>query len=384
MVVGCGPTGAVVAALLARAGHRVTAIDRDHGPNEGILIVTPPAREVLDELGWGPLLDATGTAVEADVLAVSGAHDRVELPVRWLAVPRPAAVAELASAAVRQGVTLISGYEAVAPIWEERRVVGVRARDRDGVDHELLARIVVDASGREALLPHLLGHVLPRQGPRRVRALARGGPVEKSVTQLAVVDRQWLLAAPLEGGPVSAVLRRTSVPGREDLSGLESDLQRLVGDRWKEPVLDRSLGVVGLHLRSHAGEGWVAVGEAGGCGGPGLPSVTSTGIARAASAAWEIDLGLRSGRQLGSGELGATVALGRQTVFFDSYLERVLARVAAVGELGRAVARTDAADHLAALLGGEWAARRGRLRRLLLLWRIDRRARRELRRRRKA
>ncbi len=384
VVVGCGPAGAVVSTLLARAGHRVTVLDRDLDPERGLLVLTRPGSEVLDDLGWLAGLSSLPGARRESRLELIGAEDRVRLPVGWLVVPRRAAVDSMADGADRAGATLVPGLAAVAPLWKNRRVVGVRARDAGGGDHELTARVVVDASGREALLPHLLGHVLPRPGPRRVRIAATGANGASGGLELAVIDRQWLLAAPTEEGAVSAVLRRMSLPGRdEDIGELEQVVDGLVGSLWGGLRIRGEARRVGLHLRTHAGDGWVAVGEAGGCGGPGLPSVSSTGLARAASAAWEVDLCLRAGREVGADELGATVTLGRQTVFFDSYLERVMARVAAVGQLRDAAARPETATHLVSLLGGEWAVHRGRVGRLLFVWRLDRRARRELRRRRR-
>ena len=34
-IIGCGPTGLFLGAALARRGHRVTAVDRDPGPDPG-------------------------------------------------------------------------------------------------------------------------------------------------------------------------------------------------------------------------------------------------------------------------------------------------------------------------------------------------------------
>ncbi len=380
LVIGCGPAGLVAAGLLARAGHRVTAIDRDRSPRRDGLVLTPPGLEVLSELGWLESLASCPDFRVTRALRVSCVGERVELATEWRTIAREQAVVAMGDGAAAAGVELLDGLTAFAPLWDGERVVGMRARDAAGAVCDLAASAVVDATGPEALIPHILGQVLPRHGPPRLRFVALSGREPDSDHDLAILERHWIQWHPVEGGVIRAVVRGELTPPSDPTDWFRG-LLATVGWTGAEVVAVQGKPVsVGLNLRAYAGSGWVAVGEAGGCGGPGLPSVTSSGLAHAASAAWELDLALKAGRPVGRGELGATVTLGRQTVYLDAYLERVLARVAAVGQLSDALREARRSSGLAALLGGEWAVRSNRLRHLLMLWRLDRRARRTLRR----
>jgi len=383
LVLGCGPAGLVASGLLARAGHRVTAIDRNRDARRDALVLTPPGLEVLAELGWLESLVGGRDAHAATTLRVRGAREQIGLEVGWRSFARQPAVEAMATAASAAGVELRLGLSAFAPLWDGERLTGMRARDDAGATCELAASAVVDATGPEALVPRLLGQVLPRHGPPRLRVVAATERAPDVDLDLAILERHWVEWSPVDGGLVRAVMRSALDPEWTSAESLRDYLARAgwtQAERLSTPERPVS---VGLNLRAYAGDGWVAVGEAGGCGGPGLPSVTSSGLAHAASAAWELDIALGAGRPIGRSELGATVTMGRQTVYLDAYLERVLARVAAVGQLAEAVADARRAQAIAALLGGEWAVRGGRLRRLLMLWRLDRRARRTMRRERK-
>ena len=384
LVIGCGPAGLVAAGLLARAGHRVAAVDRARPPRCDALVLTPPGLEVLGELGWLESLTSCPDFRVTAAVRVCGAGERVELASGWRTIARGPSVVAMTAAAASAGVELLSGLTAFAPLWDGERLAGMRCRDSAGAVCDLAASAVVDATGPEAVIPHLLGQVLPRHGPPRVRIVAVSGRPPEVDLDLLIFERHWIQWHPVEGGVVRAVVRGELAPSSDPTDALRGLLAE-VGWNGAEVLKVQGRPVsVGLNLRSYAGSGWVAVGEAGGCGGPGLPSVTSSGLAHAASAAWELDLALRAGRPVGRGELGATVTLGRQTVYLDAYLERVLARVAAVGQLADALAEPKRSSALAALLGGEWAVRSGRLGHLLMLWRLDRRARRTMRRARRA
>jgi hypothetical protein len=169
-------------------------------------------------------------------------------------------------------------------------------------------------------------------------------------------------------------------------------------DRDLEPVLDElpefvehALGgridgaravvdAVGQHLLAQAGDGWVAVGAAAGCGGPGLPGIAATGVVGASLAAWEADLALRAGRAPAAGQFGATISHARRAIALGSLLERALMRAAEHGLLGWAAGTPARRRLLGAMLAGDWGPEIGRIRRSWYLWRLDRLTRRAARR----
>jgi len=289
LVVGCGPSGLVAAALLARAGHRVTAIDSAEEPApRGPLVLTRPGIAVLAELEWvDDLRSLTGCSTSSElVLGCPGSS--VVVSDRWemVTVARSTALELFADRALMLGVTLMHGYTAVAPLWEERRVVGVRARDSRGVEHTLSAKAVVDASGPSSFLAGALGKLLPHRGAPRCRVvgwLADGAPEKPA---LAIAHGHWVQTLPSQGGEVVAVVHCDSDPPGDP----EVMIDRCVGFLG-EVVPPRATGCavvaqrVGTSLLAQAGDGWIAVGEAAGCGSPGSPGTTSTGLAVASTAA---------------------------------------------------------------------------------------------------
>lgn len=368
----------VAAALVARAGYRVTLVDSRMRTGTGALLVTEPGLQVLSELG-----------VEEEVRQLQGAHGwagltvrgsaheaRLEKDWRMVSAPRGPALDLLEKRAVSFGVTVIGGFTASVPVWERRRVSGVRCRDRDGREYELGARVVVDATGPESFLPTVLGQLLPRRvGPRcRFSGTCHGSP--ERGPSLSGDGGNWVLACPGEEAVLTGV---TACPVSPEVVRLEagSVAERLLGCRVQldsTSVVARRVG--GVH-RTVAGEGWVAVGEAAGCGAPGLPGVTAGGLLLAASAAWEIDLALqKKDRAFSGGSVGATVAMARQRVYLETLAERVLGRVLRVGMLDEAVRTSRRRAVLTDILQGNWADPRGRFSRLYYLWSLDRKSRR--------
>ncbi len=367
VVVGAGPAGLVAAASLARAGRRVVLVDRQAATPPGPLVLGGPAPEVLQALGWlEPLLSLPGVRRSAR-LRLESEREQLELDgdAELLVVERPAALAEMTAMAAASGVALERGVAASGLLWEGRRVTGVRLRGAGGTERQLLAGVVVDASGPSCWLTTAVGQLLPRRGSRRVRLVGRLGGVSPAQPVLAAAVGSGVLLLP--GGDLVATVT-CPAEGPPDVDALAGVVRSAVGRDLEARLAAPRVGTQPI---VQAGEGWVAVGEAAGSGAPWLPSRTSAGLAIAATAAWEVSLALAEGKAVGGGQLGATLALSRQALRLERLLDRALARAASVGFLTGAAAGPWRRRTLAALLFGSWVPLRGGLGELCYLWWLD-------------
>ena len=189
LVAGAGPGGSAAAALLARAGLRVTLVDRTAFPRDKPCseYMSPEPVRILDRLGVVAALEAAGavalegTAVTAPggarlqgVFARAGHH-----PFRatGLSVSRRILDHELAGAAERAGAELLERTAVEELLYHRGAVAGAVLRDRDGRRRALHARLTVGADGLRSLVARRLGS--RRHGrPRRVAFVAHLDGVE--------------------------------------------------------------------------------------------------------------------------------------------------------------------------------------------------------------
>ena len=162
IVIGGGPGGAVASARLARHGRRVLVLERDRFPRfhlgESLL---PESLGILDAIGLLPEVDArfirkpgahfhdSYTDRSARFDFGEAFHPRYRYAYQ---VPRDEFDALLLSHAEKQGATVRHGWTADRVCFEGDVAVGVLARDPEGRACTLDARVVVDATGRDALL----------------------------------------------------------------------------------------------------------------------------------------------------------------------------------------------------------------------------------------
>lgn len=171
LVVGGGPGGSTTSALLAKRGRKVIVLERDHLPRfhigESLL---PSSTPVLQELGLFEELDRMfirkysarflddGLGVDA-----AGSTARYEfagafppaIPHAW-EVTRAEFDNLLLRNAQKHGVDVREGWRVKGAIREgskeDGRVIGVEAIAPDGTTKRIGAKVVVDATGRDALL----------------------------------------------------------------------------------------------------------------------------------------------------------------------------------------------------------------------------------------
>ncbi len=223
LVVGSGPTGLTVGAVLARRGHRVTSVDRDPGPGAG---GTWPRRGVMQfahahnfrpQVSW--LLQAEWPEAyaawrslgpeptEPEGLGPSG--DPVIVHSRRMTYERALRIA----AQDVSGLALHAGH--VDRLVEEcGRVVGAVV-DGTRIDADL----VVDASGRASRLSGSTNTLGGDCGMAyvdrayRLRPGAEPGPVSNLIGWFGSFDGYQVLVFPQERGSFSVVLVRPTADG---------------------------------------------------------------------------------------------------------------------------------------------------------------------------
>jgi flavin-dependent dehydrogenase len=289
LVVGGGPAGSTVATLLARAGRTVMVCDRERFPRfhvgESLLPQSVPLFRrlgVWEQLLTGPFQRKWGAQF---CFEPEGRGSRIEFG-RGLDPGNPMSFqvrrAELdhlllrnaaaSGAEVREGVTVR------AVRFAGERATGALLRDEAGGEEEVAARLVVDASGRDAFLGGQLG-LRERDPALRQMAMfshfrgARMGLGRDGGDILVVgapLGWYWMIPLDAETTSVGVVFPGRIAAERQGRSSEEffADLvarspevsSRLAGATRVEdvhPIADFS-----YRLRRFAGDGWVTVGDA--------------------------------------------------------------------------------------------------------------------------
>lgn len=169
-IVGASIAGCAEAVLLARQGAKVALIESHSNPQAFKRLCThyiqPSAVPTMERLGLlQPIIDAG--ARPSDVYSwtrygwFSFAHESSEPPASQYSgwnIRRETLdpiIRELAAGT--QGVDMMLGHTVTALLRDGERVSGVVAREQDGHEHELRAKLVVGADGRGSQVAKLAG-----------------------------------------------------------------------------------------------------------------------------------------------------------------------------------------------------------------------------------
>jgi flavin-dependent dehydrogenase len=241
--------------------------------------------------------------------------------------------AALLANAVRAGAELWEGWQALAPIWEGNRVVGLRAASPSGEPRELRCRVFLDASGQQAFLASRMGWRFPYPRHRKVAAVShfRGAWLppgrESGNITIALTDGGWFWLIPFRDDTVSvgAVLDvakwRARDGGAEDLFRFALRATPEVARRLEAatPVLPfNAIQNFSYRVMHVAGDGYCAIGDAAGF----LDPIFSTGVflatTTAAAAARDVREAFARRSRVESHDFGPTIALTRslQRLFF--------------------------------------------------------------------
>jgi flavin-dependent dehydrogenase len=221
LVIGGGPAGSTIGALLARQGHRVTILEKDRHPRFHIGESLLPANLALfEKLGvaqevkaigiekWGAEFVSPWHEKKSETFNFGDAWDKT-MPFSYQ-VRRSEFDEILIRNAARLGAEVIEGCRvrdvAFAP---DGNGATVKAQHEDGRTEEWRARFVVDASGRDTLLGKKFD--LKRRNPKHnscalyahfTGAARHPGQAEGNIT-IFWFDHGWFWLIPLADGATS-------------------------------------------------------------------------------------------------------------------------------------------------------------------------------------
>lgn len=322
LVLGGGPAGSVTAALLARDNIAVTLLERARFPRFHLgESLAPAATAVLDELGLRETID--GRYLRKHAVAVRCArtgrqerfrYDEAFEPGAALAwqVPRADFDDVLLRCARAHGAEVLEGHTAEDVVFEEGYARGVIARLEDGRRVSVRARLIVDATGQDALLAGRRGDRHPVAGMERTalsahyRHVARAEAEAEGDLELILFPHGWIWNIPFLGevNSVGALCANNWMRARRSAEPLESFFDRTVEDasfaREALSVATRLTPVLAhqaLTWRANrrVGDGWLTVGDSGGFTDPLLCAGTTLAIVGAAQAATAIRQALDRG-----------------------------------------------------------------------------------------
>ncbi len=286
VVVGSRCSGAPLATHLARAGVRVTLLDKARFPSDtaSTHIIQPRGTAALDRLGVLPRLRDEGAAdiqrltlhyadacLEAVYDSAAGEHRLSTGRTAGLNVRRPTLDAALLDAARDSGVDVRTRTPVTGLLHDDRgRVSGVHTRDAT-----VHARLVVGADGRDSLVAREVGarRYATYSAPRFAAwSYYRGARPDAGRLRIGRFGSTALIATPTDDdlllvGVVPAVDERAAFLADRD-AGFDARLQQwpeladvVRGARREGPM--RIVPDWQAYFRESAGPGWALVGDAG-------------------------------------------------------------------------------------------------------------------------
>jgi flavin-dependent dehydrogenase len=287
-IIGAGPSGAVAAALLRKAGRSVLVLERQHFPRFSVgESLLPQSMAYLEEAG---MLQAV---VEAGFQYKNGAHFvyrdqsssfdfRDKHSPGWgttYQVERAAFDDLLIRCAAGQGVEVRFGH--TVQTMQTGAEPSLDVIDEAGVGYRVQARFVLDASGFGRVLPRLLNLEAPTRMPTRaaifthVRDGIAAGATDRNKICVATHPEHrnvWFWMIPLAGGrsSVGCVAEAGFLEGPEHerdarlraLIQQEPTLNGLIGQApFLMPV--RHIGGYSANVERLHGPGYALLGNAG-------------------------------------------------------------------------------------------------------------------------
>jgi flavin-dependent dehydrogenase len=222
LIIGGGPAGAAAAAILAEYGHDVLVLEREKFPRYHIgESLVPFTYYPLERLGLIPRLKASAFQKKYSVVFISPdgrasepfyfftRYDRETVAQTWQ-VLRSEFDQMLLDNARARGAEVLEETEVTGLLRENDRVVGVRARRKDGEWLEFRAPMTLDCTGKEAFSAVRHGWRLKDPYLNKVAVWTyyvgskRESGIDEGQTGVAFVPQKgWFWHIPLHGDRVS-------------------------------------------------------------------------------------------------------------------------------------------------------------------------------------
>jgi flavin-dependent dehydrogenase len=222
LIIGGGPAGAAAAAILVEYGHDVLVLEREKFPRYHIgESLVPFTYYPLERLGLIPRLKASAFQKKYSVVFISPdgrasepfyfftRYDRETVAQTWQ-VLRSEFDQMLLDNARARGAEVLEETEVTGLLRENDRVVGVRARRKDGEPLEFRAPMTLDCTGKEAFSAVRHGWRLKDPYLNKVAVWTyyvgskRESGIDEGQTGVAFVPQKgWFWHIPLHGDRVS-------------------------------------------------------------------------------------------------------------------------------------------------------------------------------------
>jgi flavin-dependent dehydrogenase len=299
VVMGGGPAGSTVATLVTQAGFRTLLVERERFPRRHVgESLMPDSYFVFERLGVLDKMKRSGYAKKIGVQFVNHMgresapfhfrwHDERESSDTWH-VPRPQFDQMLFEHAAESGAECHQGVRVTDVLMDGDRAVGVELQlpkdetsSGGGDVREIRAKVVVDATGQQAILSQKLGvrRVNPDLKKAAIWGHFRGArrDIDHGGVYTIVLhtnqQKSWFWYIPQADDVVSVgvvggndyLLKRGGTPAEafwEEVAKCEAVARRLEGSQLvDELIVAKEFSY--LTDRS-AGDGWVLVGDAWG------------------------------------------------------------------------------------------------------------------------
>ena len=323
VVVGGGPAGSTVAALIAETGFDTLLLEREKFPRFHVgESLMPETYWIFKRLGVLDKMKQSDFVKKRSVQFVSGngresqpfffdQHDPRECTQTWQ-VERAKFDEMLFENAADKGATCVDQTRVLEAIFDEQRAIGVRIQTATGERQDILSQVVVDATGVQALIANRLGLCEPIAGLEKAaiwtyyrNAERDPGPNGGATVILHTQSKEgWFWYIPLRDGITSI-----GVVGDHGylLKGRGAPADVYAAELAECPALQRRLQnaqrTEDFHVakefsyttKQHAGDGWVLVGDAYGFIDPIYSSGVYFALKTGEMAADAIIAGLRDG-----------------------------------------------------------------------------------------
>lgn len=303
IVIGGGPAGATVAALVAEQGHKVLVCERDEFPRFRIGESLMPGTYwtlqrlgIFDKMKKSPFtrkysVQFFGKSGKAATPFYFNENEPEERAQTWQVLRSDFDQLMLENARAK-GAEVLHGVNVLDVLFEDGQAVGIHAKMPDKSIQDFVASVIVDASGQSALLSRKLG--ISKREPclenaaiySHFKGAVRDRGIDEGATLILQTENgdSWFWQIPLHDDVVSV-----GVVGHIDylLTGRKQSAQEIFDEELRKckalaPRLENAEQLFPVKVTKEfsykaeriAGNGWVLIGDAFGF----LDPIYSSGI----------------------------------------------------------------------------------------------------------